>query len=273
MFFVNGHRQEHISLQDRSFHYGDGCFTTILVKEGEPLYLEAHQQRLTQTCQRLAISLPAWQPKIVNWIKQAIIESGFASAQFSGIKVHISRGSGGRGYSAKGATQTQVTIQAFRYPEHYAQWQSEGIKVGVSLIGLGVNPLLAGLKHNNRLEQVLIKQDIEQQMVDDCIVLDCHGHIVEMCAANIFWIRQQRIFTPELKQSGVAGIQRQRVLQYAQQHSYPVEVGQFVLNDILTADEIFITNALHGVVPIVRINKTTFNVGPMTRMIQENINP
>lgn len=58
--------------------------------------------------------------------------------------------------------------------------------MGVSLIGLGVNPLLAGLKHNNRLEQVLIKQDIEQQMVDDCIVLDCHGHIVEMCAANIF---------------------------------------------------------------------------------------
>ncbi|MFV0575167.1 MAG: aminodeoxychorismate lyase [Vibrio sp.] len=282
MIFVNGQPQNHVSIADRSFQYGDGCFTTILVKQGQPQSLSLHQQRIEETCQRLAIALPSWE-QIEKWIQQTIQQNNHQHTSLSGVKVHISRGEGGRGYSPLGVTQTLVTTTAFAYPQHYDAWQQDGIKVDFSSVQLGYNPLLAGLKHNNRLEQVLIKKALENQSlaihdndtipVDDVIVCDYHGNLVEMCASNLFWFKGNELFTPNLDQSGVRGTKRQEVLQYAEQQNIKINVGSFQPQTLFESDEIFITNALHGIVPVIKIANTEFKIGTKTRVIQEKLNP
>ncbi|WP_105902372.1 aminodeoxychorismate lyase [Vibrio gangliei] len=266
MFFVNGKPQEHTQVTDRSFQYGDGCFTTVLVKNGLPMYWEAHRNRLQTTCQRLAIELPDWQ-QIEQWVTQAIDQHSPLST-LSGIKIHISRGHGGRGYSCQGLVGSQVTVSSFDYPNHYNDWQQYGIEVGVSQVKLGINPLLAGLKHNNRLEQILVKQDIEHQQNQDAIVLDCQNTVVEMCAANLFWVINGQIYTPDLTLNGVEGVMRAQVL-----GMQSVVVGHYKLKDVLQADEVFMTNALHAIVPIKKIQNTTFTIGAITRALQEKLNP
>lgn len=272
MFFVNGKQQQSVSITDRSFQYGDGCFTTILVKYGQPLLLHAHKERIDLTCQKLFMSPPEWN-NVEEWIEAAINASGHQTLALSGLKIHVSRGSGGRGYSPKGVGNAQVTIQTFAYPSHYELWQSEGIKVGVSSTRVGFNPLLAGLKHNNRLEQVLIKKEIDDTEYDDNIVLDIYDHVVEMSAANLFWITNNELYTPDLSNSGVAGIKREQVLAYAKQHQLVINIDHFSINEIFKADEVFITNALHGVVPIIQINKEEFTIGAISCALQEKLNP
>lgn len=272
MFFVNGKQQQSVSITDRSFQYGDGCFTTILVKYGQPLLLHAHKERIYLTCQKLFMFPPEWN-QVEEWIETAIHTSGHQTLALSGLKIHVSRGSGGRGYSPKGVGNTQVTIQTFAYPSHYALWQSEGIKVGVSSIRVGLNPLLAGLKHNNRLEQVLIKKEIDDTEYDDNIVTDIHDHVIEMSAANLFWIINNELYTSDLSNSGVAGIKREQVLAYAKQRQLVINIGHFSINEIFKADEVFITNALHGVVPIIQINKKEFTIGAISCALQEKLNP
>ncbi|MGV3002578.1 aminodeoxychorismate lyase [Vibrio sp.] len=272
MFFVNGKQQQSVSITDRSFQYGDGCFTTILVKYGQPLLLCAHKERIDFTCQKLFMSPPEWN-QVEEWIEAAINASGHQTLALSGLKIHVSRGSGGRGYSPSGANSIQVVVQTFAYPEHYSIWQSEGIKVGVSATRLGINPQLAGLKHNNRLEQVLIKKEIDDTEYDDNIVLDIDGNVIEMSAANLFWVSNNQLYTPELVKNGVLGIKRKQVCEYAEQKKMIMNIGSYMLDDVLNADEVFITNALHGVVPIIQINNKEFNIGVITRAIQEKINP
>lgn len=272
MFFVNGTRQQNSLVTDRSFHYGDGCFTTILVKSGQPLLLSSHQERIESTCHQLFITPPHW-GQIKEWIHLAIDASGEQPQRLSGLKVHVSRGSGGRGYSPMGAEAPQITIQTFAYPEYYSTWQSKGIRVGVSSTCLGINPSLAGLKHNNRLEQVLIKKEVDDNRVDDNIVLDISQYVIEMSASNIFWVHKNELYTPDLSTAGVIGIQREQALKYAKQNQMKTHVGQFSLNDVLNADEIFTTNALHGVVPVIQVNDKKFNIGATTRTIQEKLNP
>lgn len=272
MFFVNGIQQQNVSISDRSFQYGDGCFTTVLVKYGQPLLLSEHKERIELTCQRLFIPPLDWN-KVEEWVEAAIDASDHKQLAFSGLKIHVSRGTGGRGYSPTGVGNTQVTIQTFVYPAHYPTWQSEGIRVGISTTKLGLNPLLAGLKHNNRLEQVLIKKEIDDSEYDDNIVLNIQDYAIEASAANLFWVIGCTLYTPELSNSGVAGIKRKQVLAYAQQHKLMVNINHFTLNDVLRADEVFITNALHGVVPIIQIDNEKFNIGATTRAIQEKLNP
>ncbi|WP_047046686.1 aminodeoxychorismate lyase [Vibrio mexicanus] len=266
MFWVNGVKQDMISLTDRSFQYGDGCFTTLMTEEGKPLLWMMHQERIEACLNVLGIEHPDWS-LLLQWIEQAALPSGKA-----GVKVHISRGEGGRGYSPTQVGPSNVTISTFALPEQYSAWRKEGVKLGVSQVKLGLNPILAGHKHNNRLEQVLAKADIEKQSLVDGIVLDINGNVIESTIANIFWVIGDTLYTPDLTLSGVAGVARRSVLEVAEKTSQAVEVGQYRLEALMKADEVFICNSLMGIVPVTRIADQEFKIGPLTKRYQEKVN-
>ncbi|OEF26928.1 aminodeoxychorismate lyase [Vibrio rumoiensis] len=273
MYFVNGQQRDVFTLDDRSFNYGDGCFTTMLVESGAISLWPQHQARMSHALQRLSIPELNWQ-EVHTWINQAIsIYHAGRVPQLSGVKLHVSRGTGGRGYSPREVENTQVTIHPFDYPCHYRQWQVQGISLGVSSLQLGLNPMLAGLKHNNRLEQVLIKAEIDKQKYDDHVVLDINHHVIEASASNLFWVKDQCLYTADLSRSGVAGILREQVLTLTERLSMKSKVGSFTLEHLTNADEVFITNALHGVVPVTSIDTRCFQIGTITRAFQESLNP
>lgn len=245
--WVNGLAQESIDARDRAVQFGDGCFTTARVLHGSMLRPQAHLQRLQQACERLRI---AW----VDWQLLAQEITAIASTIDDGVlKVIITRGSGGRGYSASGCQQPARIISLSAWPVHYLRLRQTGVRLALSTVRLGKNPLLAGIKHLNRLEQVMIRTELEQTAADEALVLDSDGMLVECCAANLFWRVGKQVFTPDLSASGVNGIQRQQVMQQVIALGYTlseVRQGYEVLAD---AEEVLITNALMPILPVSQI--------------------
>ncbi|MGR5170606.1 aminodeoxychorismate lyase [Vibrio owensii] len=270
MFWVNGLPQTHISLGDRSFQYGDGCFTTIKTKKGELEHWQAHVERMDACLKTLHIPFPDWS-QVFDWVMKAVLND-----ELAGIKIHISRGTGGRGYSPSGIEGPVVTISNFAFPSHYSSWQENGVPLGVCRTRLGIQPLLAGHKHNNRIEQVLAKAEIEGAEFTDAVTLNVQNHVIETTMANLFWVKDKKVYTPDLSLSGVAGVMRRKVLEFLQTNGYPVQVATFELSDLLNADEVLMCNSLLGVAPVSGIstpdNKIDFPIGKLTRRLQGNLN-
>lgn len=266
MYWVNGVESETLPINDRSTQYGDGFFTTMKVESGEIRLWPFHLERLVISAQRLGIASPNWED-IENQV-HAIAKM----ISLGGIKILISRGAGGRGYSPEGCDNTQVVISDFQYPAHYKQWQEKGIELGVSTVRLGLSsPLLAGMKHLNRLEQVLIKNDISKTAYLDAIVLDLNNHVIETSIGNLFWIKGDRIFTPKLSFSGVEGVMKKHIQQLAKEFQLELEEVSVALSELEKADEVFITNALFEIVPINAIVHQSFAQHKLTYRFQEKL--
>ena len=146
-----------------------------------------HLQRLKKNVAAFAIAEPDWLQltDLVHRLAENYPDKG-------GVKVLISRGAGGRGYSPSGCNATQVIISDFAWPALYTQWQEQGIALGVCRQRLALAPMLAGFKHLNRLEQVLLKKETEQAGWLDAVVLDVNGNVVEVTASNIFGEKVRR---------------------------------------------------------------------------------
>ncbi|WP_060982314.1 aminodeoxychorismate lyase [Vibrio splendidus] len=290
MFWVDGESQQTVDILDRSFQYGDGCFTTMLVSDGEIQHFHDHQHRVDECLKALRISALDW--SVVSlWLDTAlqhIQHNGLHSTNLygskklhnvnkphnekSGIKLHVSRGSGGRGYSTKNIAKPTITLSTFGYPSHYAAWQDSGVELGICQQALGLSPLLAGHKHNNRLEQILMKDEMDQANEVDGVVLDISGNVIETTMANLFWRKGQAIYTPQLTQSGVAGVMRKQVLTALNQAELSVTISDYCLSQLMQADEVFMTNSILGVAPVTRISDTQFNIGTVTRSLQGQLN-
>lgn len=249
LYWVNGVECRHIDVTDRAVQFGDGCFTTIHVFNHQPKMLDMHIRRLMQDSSRLKLPQPDWQmlEKQIHAICQQHNDDEFV------VKVIISRGSGGRGYSTLGFNQPTVIMSIAPFPQHYQALQKSGIQLILSRIPTSKNPYLAGIKHLNRLEQVLIRQEIDEAQVDEALVVDSDGILIECCSANIFWRKGDTVFTPNLAFSGVNGLMRQKIIALLAASQYHLrEVERFP--DVLgNCDEVFICNTLMPILPVATI--------------------
>lgn len=244
------------SVGDRSFQFGDALFSTIKVTDGRPELWALHQNRLQQGVERLGIKAPDWQ-------QLAILVQKAVTAESQVIKVVISRGHAGRGYSPVGVDGPDIYISTAALPD-YQLWQQQGIRLDVATLQLACQPALAGLKHNNRLEQVLLKQELAATEWDDLLVLDQLGYITEATAANVFFYRQQQWFTPQLQRAGVAGVMRAHLMA-----QLAVSEVNWTLSELEQVDAMFLCNALCGVVPVRQLQQRIFDISAVQQLQQE----
>lgn len=253
MFLINGIPQETLPASDRAIQFGDGCFTTARLVAGQVCLLDAHLQRLQQACEKLLIPFVEWAELQCEMVE-------LARGNDRGVlKVIISRGSGGRGYSAANCLHPVRLLSVSAYPAHYDSWRSEGITLALSPVRLGRNPQLAGIKHLNRLEQVLIRTHLEQTSADEALVLDSEGFVTECCAANLFWRKGKEIYTPRLDQAGVNGLMRQFCLRELAHSGYRVVEVHALEAALAEADEMVVCNALMPVVPVRQYGSQRFS--------------
>lgn len=244
MFLINGKAVTDWPIADRAAQYGDGFFTTAKIHQGEVQFWRDHLERLMLTAKALHIELPS----VLDLFQE--VQQVLQQHPTGVLKIMISRGQGGRGYSPSGCGPTTRVLSVTELPAHYANWQNQGIELTVCQQRIGSSPMLAGYKTLNRLEQVLLKREVEQAGTDDGIVLDQNGHVVEATAANIFWYHQGTWYTPDLRQAGIKGIMRKQVLAVCERLAIPCQQGQYPLADVLGAEAVFICNSLMGLVPI-----------------------
>jgi 4-amino-4-deoxychorismate lyase len=255
---------------DRGFAYGDGLFETIAVRDGRPRLLERHLDRLRLGADRLALVLPP-RERLAAFLG-GLLER--ADDRRAVLKLVATRGDGERGY---GYSQSDARVLAGIGPARTwpAEYRERGVAVRWCRTRLGRNPALAGIKHLDRLEQVLARaewrqQDSRGEGAEGCaegLMLDGRGNVVCATMSNLFLVRGGRLVTPAVTHAGVAGIMRGRVLELAHELGLDVTVRDVAAAEVREADELFLTNSQYVLWPVQRLGKCEWARGPLTGRI------
>ncbi len=262
---IDGKPGDSIGLDDRGLHYGDGVFETLAVIDGSPRYFEAHWRRLESGCKRLGIASPQRSD-----IESDILQLGGGLPRCV-LKLLVTRGAGQRGYAPPPGARPRRILIRYPWPDDLERKQQHGVAVMVCETRLSGNPALAGIKHLNRLEQVLAASEMTGTKFAEGLTLDQQGNLIEGTHSNVFVISEGLLMTPALSDCGVSGVMRDHVLELARKHGLPTGILQLPGSVLATSDELFLTNSVTGIVPIVRIAQRRLNVGTMTRSLQSLI--
>lgn len=232
-----------VPFDDRGLAYGDGLFETVLVRDGQALLWGEHLARLERGCKALGLSPP---PRESLDELPARCGEGLAV-----LKLILTRGSGGRGYAtsagAPSASSPRLRWNAQPFAAASERWL--GVHVRHCHLRLGIQPRLAGIKHLNRLENVLARNEWQDADVAEGLLCDSEGRLVEATAMNLVWWRHGRWETPALAHCGVAGTLRQALLDA--RVLVEVEAGPEVLADV---EALCLINSVQGVWPVLRLD-------------------
>ena len=180
MMLVNGECREHIEISDRGFQYGDGLFETIKVINGQPVFLDRHIERLDTGCRRLYIPFPG--AELLTLEAQKLCQYSNKAV----LKLILTRGSGGRGYRQPEVIQTTRVLSLHPFPDYPDSYNEQGITARFCNTCLGLNPALAGIKHLNRLEQILARAEWADSDIQEGIMMDMDEHVIEGTMTNLF---------------------------------------------------------------------------------------
>jgi 4-amino-4-deoxychorismate lyase len=250
--WIDGGAADCVPADDRGLQYGDGLSETICVRAGRARFLDAHLARLDLGCQRLGIGFAA------SAGLRAEIGRTVAQAPASAIlKLIVTRGSGPRrGYAPRGTLVPRRVLTLFAAPAVAAP--PGPVDARIASIRLGENPALAGIKHLNRLENVLAAAEPGHESVFESLMLDAAGHVICGTMTNVFAVKGGRLYTAPLDRCGVAGVMRGVVLRESADLGIGCEQRKLPLAEFLAADEAFITNVRIGVVPLRRVGEHSF---------------
>jgi 4-amino-4-deoxychorismate lyase len=260
---VDGEPANSVPLDDRGLQFGDGLFETLVVQSGEAQFLTRHIARLAAGCERLEFPDIDWQ------LLRDEITAFTENRQTGVLKLILTRGSSRRGY----AVADNPPLRRILCLSDVSQWPdnpaSRGIRARMCHMRLAIQPLLAGLKHLNRLEQVLARREWQDEAIREGLLCDTQERVIEGTMSNLFLVNDGVLQTPRLDACGVAGVMRSVIIDLAEQTSLPLEIGVLSRQDVAQASEVFICNSLIGIWPVVMIdNVGKYPVGTLTRRLQ-----
>ncbi|BAV98757.1 aminodeoxychorismate lyase [Lysobacter enzymogenes] len=239
-FFQGAQRVPALPAFDRGQAYGDALFETLRAHRGELPWWDAHWARLSGGAGRLGLALP--DPRRVR------SEAADLLAGADGVlKLILSRGAGGRGYAPPAQAEPVWTLSRHPLPPPA---RAGGLRLRWCALRLGEQPALAGLKHCNRLEQVLARAEWDDPDIDEGLLRNAAGEPVCATAANLFVLHAQQWTTPPVDRCGVAGICRQRLIELS-----GARVAALTADELQRADAIFLCNAVRGILPVARLGE------------------
>lgn len=239
----------------RGIAYGDGLFETLRVHGDEVPWWDRHWARLSAGAARLGIALPA-QAFVREQVRALLTETDAEQSGNAVLKLIASRSAGGRGYrpDPQAGCDWQLSLHPLPPPA-----RSGGLHLRWCELRLAMQPALAGIKHCNRLEQVLARAEWIDADIDEGLLLDATGSVVSATAANLFILRDGRWLTPPVDACGVAGVCRGWALD-------ALEAAEQVLApaDVESAEAVFLCNAVRGILPIARLGTRRWVPHPAT---------
>lgn len=262
---VNGAPPKASVLLSRALHYGDGVFRTLLRFEGRWLDFDRHYVKLVQDCRVLGLD-----PPHVGQLEAELESLGGGRSQPVVGKIILARSGAGRGYAPTSRQCERILLRyaAPRYPQ--SCW-SEGVAAITSPVVLGSQPMLAGVKHLNRLENMLAARNWPQG-VQEALMCDAAGALVCGSRSNLFWVQGGRLLTPRLAGCGVAGMMRAKVLDAARALGLQAEMAEAPPAQLMQASEAFLCNSLIGIWPLKRLDAHDFGLpGPITLRLQATL--
>ena len=257
---INGRPGDTLAAGDRGLHYGDGLFETVSVIGGRAPLWSRHMARLAEGGRRLAIPLP--DSEMLAKEMRAVVGDMAAAV----VRITVTRGVGPRGYAPPAVSMPARIVAAFPMPAPDPHLARDGVCLRVCSLRLSEQPALAGLKHLNRLEQVLARAEWADPAIHEGLLLDVAGRVACATMANVFAVIGGIPVTPSLARCGVAGVARAEVLA-----TIPaVQVRDLALEELLRADELFLTSSVRGILPVQAVGDRVFAPGPVARAMQRH---
>lgn len=270
---LNGIATDYLNINDRAIQYGDGVFETILCHSNKLYYWEQHFQRLQLSAEKLNIPCPDEQLLLDDIIKLLSNADNTEENAYT-IKIILTRGVSDRGYKYPKHLNPNRIVSYSSIDSGYSSVLSNNLLSGELYLceqQVSINENLAGLKHLNRLENVLARNEwndaAKGDKIVDGVMLNANQNVIEGTMSNIFAVKNQQLFTPCLMLSGVNGIMRNVVMGLAAENNIVTTNVNLTLNELLSMDEIFICNSLIGMKAVTKFLNTSYSDSPTSQVI------
>jgi len=262
MILVDGLPANVIPADDRGFTYGDGVFRTLAMHSGRAQWWPQQYARLAADCGALRITPPAESDLLED------IQRIAAHLPDCALRITVTRGSSGRGYVIPENAHSRRVVSANPLPEYPAHWPEQGVNVRMCELRLAAQHRLAGIKHLNRLENVLARTEWNDPAIAEGLLLDEAGHVIEGTRCNVFIVEDDALVTPDLSRCGVAGVTRDLVIATAEHNGLRCRIEAMTRQRLEAAGEILLVNSLIGVWPVAALERhqwSDFKVAPLVR--------
>ena len=251
MILVNGHPADAVDALDRGLSYGDGVFRTLRTRGGQPLWWRDHYAKLAGDCKALMLPCPDEAGLRAEVCRVAEAGEGV-------VKIMLTRGVGARGYAPPAGQPCTRIVMAAPLPPHAQADAVVDITVRWCALRLARQPRLAGIKHLNRLENVLARAEWNDPEIFEGLLCDDSGAVISGVMSNLLVVKNDELLTPGLSQCGVAGVARQRLLRAASRLGLRIHIGRLLPDAILAADEVMLCNSVIGVRRVARLDDVTW---------------
>lgn len=235
-----------IAAGNRSYLYGDGLFETVRIMNGKPINLENHYNRLVQGAKAIKMRFPAF--FTVQFFEDKIIEICKLSSIFEGGKCRISLDRALGGTYIPETNEISYFIEVYPYESNFFELNSKGFEVEIYQDQKKQNNFLANFKTKNGLLYVMTAIAAKERNLDDMLLTNEKGVIIESSNSNLFIVSNGVLYTPGLEDGCLAGTMRMQIINIAIQHGIKVYECSIMPQNLLAADEIFLTNAVRGIV-------------------------
>lgn len=263
---INGVHVEHVTVMDRGLQYGDGLFETIACVNSELQFWNQHIQRMRAGAISLNIDFPDEQLFLQD-IKKIYDIAPETNCVF---KIILTRGQGNRGYQSPANQRPTRIVICSSWPDYSPDLIDTGIAACLCKHPVSINPALAGIKHLNRLDNVIARNEWHNEYHEG-LMADAEGNIIEGTMSNVFAVRDNVLYTPGLERSGINGVIRNQVLNIARDENIKIETTRLTLNDLYSMDEIFVTNSIIGIWPVSMIEQQPYPVGEMSKAMHNKL--
>jgi len=259
--FLDGHliRQDkaNLSVNNRSFRYGDGCFETIRVVNGQIKLAPLHFERLFTSIDALKFNKPSFMN--AEWLEKNILEVVHKNGQqkLARVRVMIFRGDGGL-YDPENHFPHHL-IQSFKLSEATQELNQNGLTLGIYKAAKKSSDNFSMVKSNNYLPYVMAALWAKENNVNDAILLNHFDNVADTTIANLFIIKDGIIKTPAITEGPVAGVMRRYLIKTLREHNYEVDETTVTVADVLEASEVFLTSAIHGIKWVKQIDNSQYN--------------
>lgn len=260
MNLINGVAGDTLSVRDRGLAYGDGVFRTFPVVAGKPLLWQRQYAKLAHDCAALQI----------DCLSRAILERDIALIEAADcvVKIIVTRGDSARGYAPPLEPVPARAIITGPLPEYPDRFAAEGIRVHLCRIRLASQPRLAGIKHLNRLENVLARIERNDPAIAEGLLCDARDNVIGGTMSNLFIVEAGKLVTPALTDCGVAGVMRDLVIDLARAHGLAVDIAAVSLDRLGAADAVFVVNSVIGLWPVIALKRQVWQKSALTAQIQ-----
>jgi len=259
--FLDGHlvRQDkaNLSVNNRSFRYGDGCFETIRVVNRQIKLASLHFERLFTSIDALKFNKPSYMN--AEWLQKNILEvvDKNGHQKLARVRVMIYRGDGGL-YDPENHFPHHL-IQSFNLSEATQELNQNGLTLGIYKEAKKSSDFFSMIKSNSYLPYVMAALWAKENNLNDAILLNHAGGIADTTIANLFIIKDGTIKTPAITEGPVAGVMRRHLIKTLRANDYEVEETTVSVADVLEASEVFLTSAIHGIKWVKQIDNSQYN--------------